>query len=59
MSKDGGIHIDEGMRIVQPDYKSKICLGTTTIVVMSDKKMPNLFRRFWYWLLLGWTWEAL
>lgn len=20
---------------------------------------PNLFHRFWYWALLGWTWESL
>ena len=58
-----GIYIDEGQRIaaqvVVPDYKSKLIMGEATLVVMSDKKMPNLWRRFWYWWLLGWTWEAL
>jgi hypothetical protein len=22
-------------------------------------RRPGCFRRFWYWLLLGWTWQPL
>lgn len=25
----------------------------------SDDPMPNLWRRLWYWLLLGWRWERV
>lgn len=25
----------------------------------SENSAPNAFRRFWYWALLGWTWESL
>lgn len=25
----------------------------------NDDPMPNLWRRLWYWLLLGWRWERV
>ena len=30
-----------------------------SIKIESMNVRPNLWRRFWYWALLGWTWEAL
>jgi hypothetical protein len=29
------------------------------IRIDTTRKRPNAWRRFWYWLLLGWTWEEL
>lgn len=31
---------------ITPDYR-----------IYSTAPMPNWFRRLWYWILLGWTWE--
>lgn len=41
-----------------PKDKSKLKI-TPTLHVYSSKKYPNWFHRFWYWALLGWTWEKL
>jgi hypothetical protein len=27
--------------------------------IESCKPMPNRWRRFWYWALLGWKWEKI
>ena len=29
------------------------------LVISSHRPMPGAFRRFWYWALLGWTWEEV
>lgn len=30
-----------------------------TMLVYSVEPVPNWWRRMWYWLLLGWTFEAI
>lgn len=29
------------------------------VLVQYRARRPNIWRRFWYWFLLGWTWENL
>ena len=43
-----------------PAHKSKMLIGGNTgICFLFDSPRPNAFRRFWYWLLLGWQWEDI
>lgn len=46
------------VRILPIEYKSALVI-TPTYRVMSEHTMPNRWRRFWYWALLGWTWEKV
>lgn len=37
--------------------QSILHIGKSTVRIESTDKVPNRWRRFWYWALLGWTWE--
>ncbi len=41
-----------------PERHSQVRI-TPDFVVQSANPLPNPWRRFWYWALLGWKWEAL
>lgn len=36
--------------------KSKLIIHDT-LHISFYRNRPGLFRRFWYWALLGWVWE--
>lgn len=40
-------------------YRLRIQNGLILCEYDEEKGMPNLFRRFFYWLLLGWTFEKI
>ena len=44
--------------VSQPERHSQVRI-TPDFVVQSSKPLPNRWRCFWYWALLGWKWEAL
>ncbi len=40
------------------DYQSEMWMNNDRSLIFSfKKKCPGPFRRFWYWLLLGWRWR--
>jgi len=39
-------------------HKSRLLMGYVIIFSIIEPR-PNAFRRFWYWALLGLTWESL
>ena len=41
-----------------PRYQSALVINTGYHVLFEHPK-PGPWRRFWYWALLGWTWEDL
>ena len=50
---------DPGWRLVDPPpILSVLTIADGAMTVASCKPMPGRWRRFWYWALLGWTWEA-
>ena len=55
---DGGFYHTE--RIVGDDilkHRARLVINKNLSVTFERK--PNAFRRFWYWLLLGWQWEDI
>jgi hypothetical protein len=42
-----------------PKHKSRLLMLGHDIMFNFTKPMPNPFRRFWYWALLGWRWEKI
>ena len=46
------------LTFAQPKPQSELRF-TSDFTFRSVDQIPNLWRRFWYWALLGWTWEAL
>ena len=42
-----------------PKAQSRLCIGRDCITIDTPKKRPCWWIRFWYKLLLGWTWEKL
>jgi hypothetical protein len=43
---------------IPPPAKSALNIRDL-IRIESPKPRPNVWRRFWHWFLLGWTWEKL
>ena len=43
-------------RVAEPEMKSHLFITDSFIVHLPTPK-PNLWRRFWYWFLLGWKWR--
>lgn len=41
-----------------PRYKTRLIINCG-YQILYEQPMPNRFRRFWYWFLLGWKWENL
>jgi hypothetical protein len=33
--------------------------NSVAIMIEQPGDIPGLWRRFWYWALLGWTWERI
>ncbi len=56
-----------GLRIDQAESHSRLIVNqkwsegceASTMTIESPLERPNPWRRFWYWALLGWKWEAL
>lgn len=46
------------MNIITPSYKYCFVLSNG-LFIMATKTRPNLWRRFWFWSLLGSYWEKL
>lgn len=44
--------------IHRPAYKALLII-TADFHIQSARPLPNRWRRFWYWALLGWRWEKL
>lgn len=44
------------MLIRNKPAKSVLLIGTV-IRIESQEPPPNLWWRFWYWALLGWSWK--
>ncbi|MBY0525580.1 MAG: hypothetical protein K2R98_19400 [Gemmataceae bacterium] len=58
---DTAIHVVDkvAVRDLFPTYQYQSRLYITpTFCVAVEKPMPGMWRRFWYWALLGWTWKA-
>ncbi len=51
----GAITIDQPW---PKQYHSRVNV-TPNFTISSERPLPNPWRRFWYWALLGWKWEAL
>lgn len=47
------------LQVTLPPVRSRLVIGGGTVKIDSPRLRPNWFRRFWYWLLLDWTWEAV
>ncbi len=45
--------------IAMPPARSVLVVGDNLIRIESPRPLPNLWRRFWYRLLLGWRWEEM
>lgn len=43
----------------KPVGRLRVANGLILVEYEDENKTPNLWRRFWYWLLLGWKWEKL
>ncbi len=43
---------------IPPPVKSALLIRDL-VRIESPKPPPNFWWRFWYWALLGWTWERL
>ena len=56
-----------GLSISQVESQSRLIINQkwsegsdlSTMTIESPLERPNPWRRFWYWALLGWKWEAL
>jgi hypothetical protein len=44
------------MELKFPVYKSRLHI-TPDFSIPHEQPVPNPWRRFWYWALLGWRWE--
>ena len=43
-----------------PKNKSRLLIHQRDgLIVWFTHPMPNAWRRFWYWALLGWRWESV
>lgn len=47
------------IRFHEGPRKSRLKFIDGTVIADYAKPMPNVWRRFWYWFLLGWTWENI
>lgn len=41
-----------------PTYRSKLTISGE-FYIMFEEPVPNQWRRFWYWALLGWKWKEI
>jgi hypothetical protein len=49
---------DSQMKMIEtPEYRSELVIIKGQILVRTIHPMPNWWRRFWYWALLGWRWR--
>jgi hypothetical protein len=48
----------ETSNLFHPKYKSELSIGGL-IFISSTDPVPNRWRRFWYWALLGWEWRPV
>ena len=56
---DYGLLIDDSY-LPHPQYRSRVSFNNdTNFLIYFSTPRPNWFRRFWYWALLGWKWEAI
>lgn len=46
------------LEIMPTGARSKLFV-TPDLVVGDKRPIPNRWRRFWYWALLGWRWESV
>lgn len=46
------------LMISDPQAKARLVIGGV-LVINTALELPNWWWRFWYWFLLGWTWERL
>jgi hypothetical protein len=44
------------LTITVPEVRS-VLHASPYLTMTGAAPMPNWFRRFWYWALLGWTWR--
>ena len=44
--------------IKTPELVTRVWI-VNDVAVNSSYHRPNLWRRFWYWALLGWRWEVI
>jgi hypothetical protein len=47
---------DWHLLITEPPVRS-VLHASSCLTIQCTRPMPNLWRRFWYWLLLGWVWR--
>ena len=50
---------DNGIKSDVLPNRTKLVIDEARLEIYSPKKMPNRWRRFWYWALLGWRWEKI
>lgn len=50
----------KGSEIKQPKFLSTLSFEKSflTLTFSYTKPIPNWWRRFWYWFLLGWYWKT-
>lgn len=53
------IKADRKLYFSKPIGRLSMGNGLVLVEYTDQKKVPNLWRRFWYWFLLGWTWERM
>ena len=55
----GAVNNRDDLRIQQPVYKSKLCLGPSDCHMLTTEPLPPWWRRALVWLVLGWRWEKV
>lgn len=46
-----------GTLTVYLDASKSVLIIQDSLKIESRRPIPNWWRRFWYWALLGWRWE--
>ena len=56
---DGSPNVYKYDSIKVPKQQSELIWQDGEIVFVFTKKMPNIWWRFWYYVLLGWKWRKI
>ena len=48
-----------GLSIIQEPPVTRLSIQDDVILIGTSRPLPNRWRRFWYWALLGWRWERI
>lgn len=55
-----GWNSPEPLKLQTPfKYTCALVIGNQLKFYFPEDRIPNRWRRFWYWALLGWKWEKV